>query len=692
MQAPMSLIWIADILGSFTLIVLSLYAVVLMKSLYRKKKYITLYSYLLIQTTALAIFAVSRSGGHIIKHILVTSGNAAAWKALAPVSGSVNSITFVIFGLITLLYANVKSTAERVDNLERRKRELKESEVRLKEALNVAESERAKTHAMIAGIGDGISIQSREYKVLFQNEIHKKLAGDHIGEYCYEAYEKNDSVCEGCPVEKAFDDGKIHTAERKIAMGDGIKYFEITASPIRDADGEIMQVIEDVRDITERKKMEEQLKHHALYDALTNLPNRFLFFDRLRNLFAQKTRQKDLIFALLFLDLDHFKKINDGSGHSVGDELLVQVSHRLMKCVRPGDTVSRFGGDEFVIILNDIDDERDAIVISERILDALSIPILIEGHEVGTSASIGIAMSELEDDHPESLLRNADIAMYQAKASGRNRSVLFDKVMHADFIESLNMEKELQRALDEDEFVLYYQPVVSLDTGDVIGCEALIRWENPERGLIMPGRFISIAEETGMINEIGDWVILEACKQLSIWKTSFKHIPQLYVSVNISPKQFESSFPGKIKAALRKFNLDPHAIRLEITESIIMDNPEKASGILSHLNAMDVQVFLDDFGTGYSSLNYLHKFPVNAIKIDPSFVRNIRHDKDAREIVKAIAGLANNLGIYIIVEGVEDLADLELFRKMQCKYVQGYLFSEPLEKSRLEAYMNRFSV
>ncbi|MCK4911034.1 MAG: EAL domain-containing protein, partial [Thermodesulfovibrionales bacterium] len=506
---------------------------------------------------------------------------------------------------------------------------------------------------------------------------------------CFQIYHGTDAPPSGCPSCESTKTKKpcIHEIyEPHLDM-----FLEIRAIPRLDSEGNITGLIHVGRDISKRKEMENELTRQALYDSLTDLPNRALFNDRLGNLFGHKERNEDLLFAVLFLDLDHFKRINDTLGHVFGDKLLVAVAERLRSCVRPGDTVSRFGGDEFVIILDELNSKAEAMAVNERIHHTLGAPIIIGGSEIFITASIGIAFNTPEYKLPEHILRDADNAMYHAKVRGRAQHAVFDEEMRFSTMKTMTLENDLRRAVERREFKLHYQPIVNLETGGVSGFEALLRWDHPTEGIVLPEMFISAAEETGLIVPLGDWVLETACSQIGHWQNSFPKKPPLTVSVNISGKEFDASLPVKVEKALKNAGLGPESLTIEITESTLMENAKLATEIMNTLNDMGVHVYLDDFGTGYSSLRYIHTFPVKALKIDRSFVRNISEDREAREIVRAIASLAKNLNMVMIVEGVEDIKHLEIFRALQCQYAQGFLFSRPLAPADIETYMEKHS-
>ena len=439
------------------------------------------------------------------------------------------------------------------------------------------------------------------------------------------------------------------------------------------------------RDITERKHAEARLQHTAFHDALTGLPNRLLFLDRLQQTIMRAKRNKDYLFAVLFLDLDRFKIINDSLGHLAGDEILIATSTRLVKCLRTSDSAARLGGDEFCILLEDIKSMAGAVTVAERIQHSLSLPFMVKEQGVFTTASIGIALSSTGYDNPEDMLRDADTAMYRAKATGKARHEIFDASMHARAVTLLQLGNDLRRAIEHQEFLVYYQPIVALDSGQLVGFEALVRWQHPQRGLVFPGDFISLAEERGLIGAIGRGVLREACRQVQEWRVRYPNLPPLFISVNLSGKQFtEPDLLEQIQRALEDTGLPSSYLKLEITESVVMGNAARAIDILTRLRAMGVRLSIDDFGTGYSSLSYLHRFPLDTLKIDRSFVNNITEVAESQEIVKIIMLLAHNLGMGVIAEGIETAVQLAQLRALGCEYGQGYYFAKPLEARLIE--------
>ena len=473
---------------------------------------------------------------------------------------------------------------------------------------------------------------------------------------------------------------KFESEYRILCKGKTYRWMLSRGIIIRDASGEAYRIVGTQSDITKRKVTEEQLLHDALHDALTGLPNRVLFMDRLSHAISLAKRRRNYLFAVLFFDLDRFKLINDSLGHSVGDQLLIAIARRLEKYLRVGDTVARLGGDEFTILLEDIKDENVATNIANRLQEELTRSFNLSGNEVFTSASIGITLSTFNYERPEDLLRDADIAMYRAKATGKARYEVFNTTMHTRAAALLQLETDLRRGLERQEFQLYYQPIVSLKTGEITGFEALIRWQHPQRGLVSPAEFIPLAEETGLIVPIGWWVLREACRQLSAWKIQFPEYQSLVMSINLSAKQFtQTNLVEEITQILWETEVPANSLKLEITESVIMDNAEIATTMLFQLQSLGIQLSIDDFGTGYSSLAYLYRFPTHTLKIDRSFINKIDIDSEQFEIVRTIVTLAANLGMDVVAEGVETLKHLAQLKALNCGSGQGYLFSKPVD-------------
>jgi diguanylate cyclase (GGDEF)-like protein/PAS domain S-box-containing protein len=472
----------------------------------------------------------------------------------------------------------------------------------------------------------------------------------------------------------------VNVEEKETPANGDVRWVSTTKFPLRDRQGNIVGTFGISRDITERKKAEEQLQRQAFYDLLTGLPNRALFVDRLQHLFHRSRRSLgNPLFAVLYLDLDRFKTINDSLGHQVGDELLIATARRLEFCLRPGDTLARLGGDEFTVLLDDVRCEADATRVAERIHEELALPLEMRGHEMFMSVSVGIALSSAGYKCPEDMLRDADTAMYRAKANGRARHQVFAGDMHQRAVHSLRLETDLRRALERQEIVPYYQPVVDLETGAVVGFEALARWRHPSGDLLLPDLFIPVAEETGLVGPIGEWMLAEACRQTREWQRRHPLWSTLGISVNVSGHQLsQNGIAADVERVLGATGLDPASLTLEITESALMHNLSAATAAMQRLNAMSVGLHLDDFGTGYSSLAYLHSFPVQALKIDRSFVSRMDRAPQQSAIVNAIVSLAHNLGMQVIAEGIERPAQVEALRALRCGRGQGFLFSKPL--------------
>lgn len=465
-------------------------------------------------------------------------------------------------------------------------------------------------------------------------------------------------------------------------------WADINTVPIRNEHGQVTHFVSVMREVTERKNAEEQLRRNAFHDPLTGLPNRLLFTERLTQIISRSKQIPGRKFAVLFLDLDRFKVINDSLGHMVGDQLLISIARRLETCVKRTDIVARLGGDEFTILLDDIQTEDAASHVAERIHQELALPFTLNGYEVFTTVSIGIALSTTDFNHTEDLLRGADIAMYRAKASGKACHEVFDTEMHNEAMRQMQLENDLRRALERGEFRVYYQPIVSLTTGRLAGFEALMRWQHPERGLVSPADFIPIAEETGLILPMGEWILMEACRQLSEWQKKYPQYRRLSMSVNISSRQFsQRGTIDLLKDVLEKTGLNPALLKLEITETAIMENTETAMDILLTLKKMGVQLSVDDFGTGYSSLGYLYRFPMDVLKIDRSFISRVDTDGEKLELVRTIITLAWNLGMDVIAEGVETTKQLAQLKMLKCEYGQGYLFSKPMSAEHTEKFL-----
>ena len=441
-----------------------------------------------------------------------------------------------------------------------------------------------------------------------------------------------------------------------------------------------------ILDITERNHAEEKLRYYALHDTLTDLPNRVQFMNHLRQAVERAEGNSYARFAVLFLDLDRFKVINDSLGHAVGDKLLIAIAERLTACVRPGDVVARLGGDEFTILLNRSGDTQEVVHVAERLQAKISEPFKIDNYEVFTTASIGIIVSGNVKRQAEDFLRDADAAMYRAKESGKARYEIFDREMHVQNMNLLQVETDLRHAVERDQFEVLYQPIVELATGRVNEFEALIRWRHPVHGLVSPSEFVHVAEETGLIIKIGKWILEESCRQTAEWQRKF-NMP-LSISVNLSAKQLRHpTLTSQVKDILFDTGLDASQLKLEVTESTVMEHSEKSLKILSELDEIGVALSTDDFGTGYSSLSYLQRFPFERLKIDRSFINMMDENEKSEAIVKTILMLGENLKIEVVAEGIETAAHLEKLRSLGCKTGQGYLFSRPIDRETAEEFL-----
>ncbi|HYT95128.1 MAG TPA: EAL domain-containing protein [Gemmataceae bacterium] len=476
-----------------------------------------------------------------------------------------------------------------------------------------------------------------------------------------------------------------YECEQRMLHKDGAYRWVLSRGvAVRDRHGRTKRMAGSQTDITEGK----------VADALTGLPNRVLLLDRVGRALERSKRDRDYQFAVLFLDLDRFKVVNDSLGHAVGDQLLIAIARRLEACLRSSDTVARctgnatlarLGGDEFTVLLEDIRDLSQAARVAERIEKELEVPFTLGRHQVYTSASIGITLGSAGYDRPEELLRDADTAMYSAKGQGKARYEVFDSAMRARALARLQLETELRRALEKREFQLNYQPIYALGSGRIIGFEALLRWQHPERGSVSPTEIIPVAEETGLILPLGLWVLREACQQMSAWQATFRTEPPLIISVNVSGKQFaQKRLVETIEEIIQETGLAPRSLKLEITESAIMKDPDTATAMLTRLRELGIHVGIDDFGTGYSSLGYLHRFPVNTLKIDRSFVNRMDKAEEHAQIVQTIVTLAHNLNMDVIAEGVETATQRASLAKLACEYGQGYYFSRPVDPRSAE--------
>jgi len=469
---------------------------------------------------------------------------------------------------------------------------------------------------------------------------------------------------------------EVETVVRNYRKDGSLFWNELSVAPVRDAAGRLTHFVGIVDDVTERKRYEEQLEHQANFDPLTDLANRNLLADRLQQSLVYADRSQRLV-AVLLLDLDRFKIVNESLGHGQGDLLLQQVAERLAECVRDADTVARLGGDEFVIALAEVAEAGDVGLVVQKIRNVLARPFTVAGREIYITASIGISLYPADGQDGESLIRHADIAMYRSKEEGRNTFRFFSPEMNLRIMETLDLEVDLRRALERQEFVLHYQPKVDIDSGRITGCEALVRWQHPEKGMIPPGAFIPLAEETGLIVPLGDWVLRTACSQNRQWQRD--GLPPIFVATNLSARQFlETDLVETVQRTLRETDLEPRYLSLEVTESLIMKDPAGAAETMRRIRDLGVGLCLDDFGTGYSSLNYLRHFPVGCLKIDRSFITDVTTDVSAAAVATSVVAIAHSLGLVAVAEGVETKEQLDFLCHCGCDSFQGFYFSKPL--------------
>jgi len=559
---------------------------------------------------------------------------------------------------------------------------------------------------------DMIAVIDRNGKRLYNSPAYQKILG-----YAPEELAATSSVDQIHPDDlarvleasaKANSTGRGERLEYRIRHKDGSwRFLESTASAIRSPEGDTNGLVIVNRDITERKRAEEKLAHQTFHDGLTGLPNRALFLDRLQRSITHSRRHSDFKFAVLFIDIDEFKVFNDSLGHAAGDRLLVQIAERLTASLRGVDTVSRPrlgevenpyegestlarpGGDEFTVLIEELHDPSDAIRVAERIQHRLAIPFDYNNQQIVLSVSIGIAFSNICAVEAQDVLRDAEIAMYRAKSTGKARYEVFDHAMHAGAIKRLQLETDLRVALELKQFRVYYQPIVSLRNHQIVGFETLSRWQRPE-GLIMPGEFIAVADETGIILPINQQLLYEACRQLRSWHALFPADPPLTLNVNITPKQFaQPNLAAQIGKTLQETGLDPSAVNLEITETIAMADADRSAVVLSELKALGVRLDIDDFGTGYSSLSRLQHFPVDRLKIDRSFISRMDTDVETREIVRIIVMLAHGLGLKVVAEGVETQAQADMLKDLDCELAQGYLYSRPVPSETIDQLLSK---
>ncbi|MCW5960653.1 MAG: EAL domain-containing protein [Pyrinomonadaceae bacterium] len=630
--------------------------------------------------TSITYFAGASAAGIIAK--LVGVFGVFAVLAAAP-------IVIVVYFTYTTYLKNVESAAQQAEDAQKHVKELSH---------HIAEQER---------IANALKESEEYFRTAFDHAAGMAVI-DPEGRWL----QVNESLCKmlGYPEEELLENGfqsithpgdlgndlanlyqllgnKIpnYQLEKRYChkSGDTIWVLQ-SASLIRETDGKPRHVILQIQDISDRKKAEELIHHAAFHDGLTGLPNRTLFADRLAMAVERAKRSDEYQFAVIFCDLDRFKIVNDSLGHDMGDRLLIELSRRLEECLRSVDTVARLGGDEFALLLDGIHSLSDATEIADRIQGALKLPFDLDGQHFYTSASMGIAYSRQGYDRLEDILRDADTAMYKAKANGKARHEVFDSKMHTRAVQTLTLENELRLALAKGEIVPYFQPIVNLESGKIIGFEALARWVHPSRGLVSPADFIPLAEETGLIIEMGFSILKQACRQVGTWQKRHR-LNDLHISVNLSGKQFKhKSLIEDIRQIIENASIAPEHVKLEITETIVMENTPVTVDMLTQLKSIGVQIAIDDFGTGYSSLSYLHRFPFDSLKIDRSFVTRMTMDRESFGIVKTISTLAAELGKTVVAEGVEKIEHQSMLCRVGCRFGQGYFYSQAVDADSAE--------
>ena len=546
--------------------------------------------------------------------------------------------------------------------------------------------EKERAQVTLNCIGDAVICTDISGNITFLNLVAEKMTGwswaEATGRPMAEVFRIQDATSHDTtpnPMEIAVGQNRtVHLPSNCILIRrDGFEFpIEDSVAPIHNREGQATGAVIVFRDVSAARAMVVQMTHSAEHDFLTGLPNRMLFNDRLSQAITLAPRHNKKV-GVLFLDLDGFKHINDSLGHPIGDKLLQSIAKCLVNCVRSSDTVSRQGGDEFVVLLSEMEQSEDAAISALRMLQAVAEPHSIDHHDLHVTTSIGVSVYPDDGKDAETLIKNADTAMYQAKENGRQSYQFFKPAMNVRAVERQSIEENLRRALERQEFLLHYQPKINLRTGEITGAEALIRWTHPTRGPVSPAQFIPIAEDCGLILPIGQWVLREACKQARAWVDA--GLPLATMAVNISSMEFrDDSFLESVFTTLKETGLDPKSLELELTESVLMKRAESAASVLKTLRASGVQIAVDDFGTGYSSLSYLRKFPIDALKIDQSFVRQITTARDDTTIVTAVISMGRSLNLRVVAEGVETQEELEFLREHQCDEAQGYYFSRPV--------------
>jgi diguanylate cyclase (GGDEF)-like protein/PAS domain S-box-containing protein len=573
------------------------------------------------------------------------------------------------------------------EDLEKRVRELERAVTEQKKNEEAETENKRYVKTLFDAVHTGIMIvDPRTQEILDVNNYlselvgipREKILGRKTGEYLYPAKEEENPIADANAVDPVM--------ERRLMKATG-EMVPVLRKVVTVGEKGRERLVESLVDISRFKREQEYLLHNMFHDPLTGLPNRQLFFDRLERAMAYSRRNKEML-AVLFLDMDHFKDINDSLGHPAGDAFLREVVKRLKGICRDEDTISRFGGDEFMIIQLDVKSSRGAIELARRITEGFSQPILFQGHELFASSSIGITLYPYDGHDAETLVRNADMAMYKAKEQGKKKYVMYTKDMNVEVVRRIALEGSLRKALEREEFRVYYQPTVDLGTGRVSGIEALVRWRRSEKELILPKEFVPLADDMGLILPLGEWLLRKACRQTRLRQE--KGFPRLSLAVNLSAKQFQSEgLILLVQDVLRETGLAPEFLNLEITENTVMVDVEAAVDTMAKLAEMGIRISIDDFGTGYFSLSHLKRFPLNVLKIDRSFVREIPDNPDDMAIAKSIISLARSLNLKVIAEGVETSSQLKFMRSHGCDEIQGFFFSRPLSARGLTRFLKQ---
>jgi diguanylate cyclase (GGDEF)-like protein/PAS domain S-box-containing protein len=563
-------------------------------------------------------------------------------------------------------------------------------------------------HIVAENAADMIALVDVKGRRLYNSPAYKRILGYSAAELgetsAFEQVHPDDRFRVLEAGREARETGVGKRMEYRIRHKDGSwRWLESVASTVRDANGEVAKLVIVNRDVTDRKRAEQQLEHNLFHDALTGLPNRRLFLDRLQRVFIRKERNAGQQCALLLVNIDHFKVFNDRLGTAAGDQVLQEIARRIGQCLRQGDSkarheagdaiepsLSRLGGDEFTVLLDSVAEPSDAMRVARRVQSAVAEPMLVGEQEARTSASIGIVVSTAAHELPEDLLKDADIALRRAKAMGGSRCEVFDEAMHTRAMGRLRLEEDLRTALAERQFRIHYQPVVQLDSRRVVSLEALLRWQHPTQGIISPSSFIEAAEDTGLLVSIGHWLLLQACRQLREWDMNDVSGQAVRITVNLSARQLaDAHLVNDVQDALRETGIDPSRLQVEMTESVAAGDPKLTVTVLSHLKHMGIGIVLDDFGTGAASLSGLRQFPLDALKIDRSLTHEMQSDRTASDMVEAIIMLAHKMNLKVVAEGIESQKHLETLRQMGCEFGQGYYFSQPLESKAVLQFLRQ---